>query len=248
MANATIGTVEYRDGGVIAVPVSFAENVIAPSKSVFRVERVSGDELTGVEYRLIGQNTAFALIFEMPPDRKGSFRVSASGDVYKVSSSEWDTVVLKDGNDMTIDHSESISYNTIAPRIVDWDIPANYTPGQIFDVKVALNVPTTGWHANNTFTEIFLEEGARLGTPSPYKWTGTPPTDSNLKTFLETALPDDLTSTDWEGLATPPGGHQGPWHGESGQYFLIRFSLVDANATGIFQMSLRDGGLRGPVS
>jgi len=237
--NATFGQAEYRENGVIAVPLTFPENVVA-EKSIVEIARVSGDKLTGLEYRLVGSGTDFSVITSVPPDRSGRFSLNLAGSVFKRTDSVYDQVAAT-----AVKH---VDYSTVVPRILDWDIPANYTPDEIFDVKVAFNVPVTGWHANNTFTEIFYEEGARLGTPSPYKWTGTPPTDSNLKTFLETALPDDLTSTDWEGLATPPGGHQGAWHGEVGQYFLIRFSPVDANATGIFQMTLRDGGVRGPVS
>ena len=43
----TFGTVEYRDGGIVVVPAIFGENVIAPSKSIFEITRVSGDALAG---------------------------------------------------------------------------------------------------------------------------------------------------------------------------------------------------------
>lgn len=240
MPNATFGTVEYRENGVIAIPITFASAVIAPSKSVFEITYVSGDNLTGVNYRLVGQNTDFELVFEIPPDRSGRFQVAPNGDVFKVSSGTWDNVVVS---------PKTVNYNTITPRIVDYDIPANYSLGAPVDVRVAFNVSVTGWHANNTLTEIFIEEGVRLGTPLPYKWTGTSPPD------IHAPMPTDLTDTDWTLLATPPAGNptpnqngfdaEGQWHGEEGQYFLIRFP--DPQNTGILNLTLRENALRGPI-
>ena len=243
--NATLGTVKYREGGVIAVPVTFPENVIAPSKSVFEITRVSGDALTAIEYRLVGQNTAFELIVEVPPDRSGSFQVAANGDVFKVSSSVWDDVVAT---------AITVNYNTTVPHIVDYDIPANYTPGQHFDVRIAFNVLVTGLHANNV-QDVFVLEGAAnmMGTPTPYKWTGS--TAPNL----QAAVPDDLSGTDWEQLVAPPAGtptpgtngfdDDGQWHGSAneGQYFLVRWT-VQEGTTGIFSMTLRSGTVRGTVA
>jgi len=251
MVNATFGTVEYQEGGVIAAPVTFTENVIASSKSIFEITHVSGDALTNMEYRLVGENTAFKLIVEIPPDRKGSFQVAANGDVFKVSSSTWENVVITPT-------SKTVNYNTVVPRIVDYDIPENYTPGAKFDVRIAYNVQVTGLSDNNVH-QVFILEGAAnvMGTPTPYKWTGTQPSD--LRAFLQEDLPDNLTSTDWQQLQSPPTGvpttaenlfdENGFWHGAAneGQYFLIRW-IVDPNTTGIFNMTPRDGMLRGPIS
>ena len=245
--NATLGTVEYRENGIIAVPVTFPENVIAPSKSIFEITYVSGDALTDIEYRLVGQDTAFAVVIEMPLDRKGSFQIAANGDVLKVSTGVWEN--------LSIATPKTVSYNTIVPRLVDYDIPADYTPGAIFDVRIAFNVLVTGLHLNNV-QDVFVLEGAAnlMGTPTPYKWTGATPSD--LRAFLQAAVPDDLTGTDWQQLASPPAGNptpgmsnfdeDGQWHGETGQYFLVRWT-VDANTTGIFNMTLREGMVRGPI-
>ena len=245
MVTATFETVEYRGNGVISVPVTFGENVIAPSKSIFEITHVSGDALTDIEYRLIGQNTAFELIFEIPPDRKGSFQVAANGDVFKVSSRAWDNVTAT---------PKTVSYNTIVPRIVDYDIPENYTPGENFDVRIAYNVKVTGLSDNNV-QQVFLLEGAAdtMGTPTPYKWTGDTAPD------FEVPVPDDLTETDWQQLQSPPADvpttaendfdANGFWHGAAneGQYFLIHWT-VQEGTTGIFSMTPRDGTVRGPIS
>ena len=242
---AEFGTVEYQEGGVIAVPVTVTENVIAQSKSIFEITHVSGDALTDIEYRLIGQNTAFKLIVEIPPDRSGSFQVAANGDVFKVSSGTWENVVIS---------SITVAYSTVIPRIKNFDIPANYTPGQKFDVRIAYNVQVTGLSDNNVHQAFILEGAANvMGMPTPYKWVGASAPDFNA------AVPDDLTGTDWQQLQSPPADvpttaendfdENGFWHGAAneGQYFLIRW-IVDPNTTGIFNMTPRDGMLRGPIS
>lgn len=126
-----------------------------------------------------------------------------------------------------------VAYGTVVPRIVDYDMPEDYSANGRFDIRVAFNIVVTGWHANNTLTDIFLEEGARLGQPTPYRWTGSSPLD------FTTAVPDDLSASDWEVLATPPAGpatpgqngfdDNGQWHGVSGQYFLIQFILPSSH-------------------
>ena len=240
--NASFGTVEYRNNGAIAVPITFAESVIVPSKSICEITRVSGDDLVGVNYRIIGENTDFEIIFEVPPDRVGSFSISAVGDVFKRSSGVWDNVVVED---------VVVNYSTTVPRIVDFDIQSEFEPGEVFDVKIAFNTIITGIHANN-IQDVFILEGAAnvMGTPTPYKWTGMQPPN------LQEAVPSDLTGTDWQQLAPPPAGNptpgmngfddDGQWHGVSGQFFLVRW-MVDANTTGIFNMTLREGMLRGPI-
>lgn len=231
--SVTFGQVAYRDGGEIVVPVTVAEPVIVNAKTVFPITSVDDSDLSGIAYVLLGEDDTYELIVTVPPDRRGSFQISADGNVWKVATGTWDNIVAT---------PLTVAFNTAVPQIVDFDIPAFFEAGKKFYVRVALNTLVTGWHLNNTFTEIFIEEGARLGTPLPYKWVGTAAPD------IHAPLPDPLPS-DWQLLASPPGGHQGPWHGEEGQYFLIEFSQVPDTAVGNYQMSLRpNSSLRGPVS
>lgn len=245
MANitATFGATTYRAGGVIAVPVTFAAQVIAPSKTIFGISHVSGDPLQGIDYRLVGKDTAYALVFAVPPDRSGRFQITANGEVLLATGS-WATVTAT---------PIIVAYDTRRPTIIDWEVPATYEFGENFDFLVALNVPTTGWHLNNTFAEVWIEEGEHLGTPTPYKWVGANPPD------IRAAIPDDLSGTDWQRLASPPNpvtpGSNGfnddgtEWHGEEGQYFLVRIEVTNADAVGILQYSLRPfNPLRGRVS
>ena len=241
--NATFGQAEYRENGVIAVPLTFPENVVA-EKSIVEIARVSGDKLTGLEYRLVGSGTDFSVITSVPPDRSGRFSLNLAGSVFKRTDSVYDQVAAT-----AVKH---VDYSTVVPRILDWDIPATYTPGQKFDVKFAFNVVVTGLHLNNV-QDVFLLEGAYLGTPDAYKWIGSGEPN------LQANVPDTIPTTDWELLAAPPPGDPTPgmngfnddgmqWHGVELQYLLVRFANISTGITGAFNMTLREGYLRGPIS
>ena len=265
--NATFGTVEYREGGILAVPITFAENVIAASKTVFAVTYLSGSALQGIEYVLLGSGTDYELVFTVPPDRSGSFRVSADGDVLKASGA-WDTVVVT---------AITVDYSTVGPRIIDAKMPPHGVSnlGSPADVLVAYNTVVTGWNVNNTITKdgaalgfpIFEIGGAEVGQASPYKWIGSD--DPDFET-LYSQLPNlrdgngrydadannaALLNLGWQILASPPGGSptpgtnnfdaEGQWHGESGKFFLIRFS--GPQEVGIFNLREIVGRVRGLV-
>lgn len=226
------GEPQYNDAGEIVVPFTFSENVVAPFKSVFPVTWVSGDPVEAIAYSIIGENTAYELVFTVPPNRSGRFRISAVGDVFKLASREWDNVVAT---------PKVVAYATTVPELIDWEVPAAYARNQKFRILLAFNTVVTGWHLNNTLTEVWIEEGAYIGTPTPYKWIGNPPPD------IHAEVPDTLPN-DWQQLAAPPDAHSGEWHGESGQYFLIDWT-VSVDPQGAFNLTLRpDNVLRGPVS
>ena len=88
----------------------------------------------GISYVLLGENTAYELVFTVPPDRSGSFQVAANGDVL-LATGIWDNVVVAT--------SAPISYNTTVPQLVDYDIPENYTPGEGFDVLLLYQTKST---------------------------------------------------------------------------------------------------------
>lgn len=241
------GTIEYREGGVIAIPLTFVgeTNVIVPSKSICRIRHDSGSDLTSVNYRMIGKGRAFEVVVEIPPDRKGSFSVDITGTVLNTSTREWDSV--------TVD-AKTVAYNTMVPVVENFEIPSAYVAGENFDVRVAYNVRITGLSDNNVH-EVFILEGAAnmMGTPTPYKWIGNSPPD------FEESVPADLTETDWQQLQSPPAGvditpengfdENGFWHGTAneGQYFLIRW-MVTEGTTGVFSMTPRpDKQVHGPV-
>ena len=157
----------------------------------------------------------------MPPDRSGSFQVAANGDVL-LATGIWDNVVVAT--------SAPISYNTTVPQLVDYDIPENYTPGEGFDVLLLYQTKST---LAATPLDALIFEGADLGTPNLYRHT-----DATLAALPMQPLPETL-GADWEtdNLDTTDA-----------TVYLLRWDTVDMAATGIFQMTISPGFVRGPVN
>ena len=226
--NASFGTVEYRNNGAIAVPITFAEAVISPSKTICEISHVSGDNLTGVNYRLLGENTDYELVFDIPPDRTGSFRIDTTGDVFKVITHVWDNVIIT---------PVTINYDTRVPFIENFDIPSEFSAGEVFDVVLQFSVPVTFVSPQEkfgspdaTFLDHFIFEGADLGLPNIYV--------SSSDTFPTLPIPETLPSN-WSILSTAS---------DESKIYLIRFAEVPDTATGIFNLTLKEGSVRGPVS
>lgn len=87
------GDVDYRTDGSIILPVTFDENVISPSKSVFPITRVYGDNPAIIEYYIVGIDAEYDLVFLVPGDIKGGISVGADGYVLKESTEIWDNIV-----------------------------------------------------------------------------------------------------------------------------------------------------------
>ena len=215
---ATFGTPDYQENGVIVVPITFAEPVIA-SKTVFQV---SGDALAGIEYYLLGEGTDFELVFSVPLDRSGSFMISADGNVLKVSTGIFDNVVAA---------PVTVTYDTTVPEVKRYDIPATYIPGEKFDVVLELNTSATVSPAptGGTFLDHFIFEGADLGTPNLYRKTD--------ETYPNLPIANDL-GTDWtqEDMTTAEA-----------TIYLLRWNTVVGNPQGAFNLTVRPGAFRGPV-
>ena len=224
---ATFGTVEYRENGVIAVPITFAEAVIAPAKSICEITRVSGDALQGIDYRLVGKGTDYELVFEVPPDRAGRFSIAVVGYVFKTASRIWDNVIAT---------PLTVPYNTSVPQLKTFDIPADYTPGERFDVILeydadcTLNNPVAHFDDDDaTYLDFCIFEGADLGVPNFYRKTDN--------TFPTLPLPADL-GTDWT---------QDDLQTVEATIYLLRWDAVSLSAVGIFNMTIKPGFVRGPT-
>ena len=91
----TFKTVVYGEGGIIVVPVNFGEIVIAPSKTIFNVKKLIGDDLAGIDYVLVGEGRNYNLIFENlgeDQDGRGVFRITPEGYVQKALTGVWDNI------------------------------------------------------------------------------------------------------------------------------------------------------------
>ena len=229
---ANYGTVEYREGGEIVLPVVFAEDVAYLHKTDFTLERVGDSkEVWEVidDYWLVervGVARTFYLHFKIAPNKRGRFSVDLTGYVYKTAT------VVRD--DVRIDPI-TVAYNTTVPEIVDFDIPANYVPGETFDVILQLNTSVTfsPAPADGTFLDHFIFEGADLGTPNLYRKT------------------DDTYPT--QAVGDFPVGGNADWTQddlttETATIYLLRWDPVVGNPQGAFNLTLKQGAVRGPVN
>lgn len=222
----TFGTVEYRDGGEIAVPVTFGEAVVANAKTVFPITHVSGDDLAGIEYYLLGENTAYELVFTVPPDRSGRFQVAANGDVL-LATGTWENVMVT---------AKTVAYNTGVPKLKNYDIPEYYVHTENFnvilqfDTDCTVNNPMTFFDdLNATYLDFFIFEGADLGTPNLYRKI-----DDVYPTLpLPASLGTDWTQTDLQTTEAT--------------IYLLRWDAVSNSAEGIFNITVKPGFVLGPV-
>ena len=241
--NATFGTIEYREGGVIAVPVSFAEGVIVSSKTVFSVVRVSGDALMGIEYYLLGENTAFELIFEIPPDRSGSFRISAGGNVLKATGA-WDTVTAT---------AKDVAYSTVEPELIDRRVVRVRAADRVFpddqmntpsgdrldcilqfNTRCTLNDPVTEFGSDDaTFADFLDYAGSNLDPPNFYRKT-----DNDFPMEADLPLDEVLVAADWtqEGLTLDAN---------EATIYLLRWTDIAPSVD--FEVTIKSGFVRGPV-
>ena len=222
--NATFGTVEYKENGVIAVPVTFAENVFAPSKTVFPITQVSGNALTDVEYTLVGQNTAFQLIFEMPLNRKGEFRISGNGSVLKASGT-WDTVTAT---------ALDVPYSTIVPELVDHRLDRR--DGRIdvilqYNTDCTINDPETEFGDDAQFADFLDYAGTNLDPPNFYRKVNNDYPDIPIPVFEDVSGNSDWTQDD---LKT-----------EDATIYLLRWGNVAEDVD--FNVTVKPGFVRGPV-
>lgn len=242
--SASFGTIEYREDSEIVVPITFEADIFYVNKTAFKMERITGEEVWEVieDYALLNSNDArtFYLHFQMQLNKKGSFKISAIGDVYKTYSSR-EVVQITPIN---------VAYNTAVPQVVKAVVDP-LIPGERLTLRYAFNVPVTGWHLNNTVPEIFYEAGFHPGQPTPFKWVGTGVPD------LDAEVPDPIPS-EWQKLASPPGGTTPgmngfnkdgtQWHGESAQFFLIVYDKIPLEIHQEFVLVGPSDVLRGPTA
>ena len=238
---ATFGTHEDRDDGTIVVPVTFAEDVIIVPKTIFNLTGVGEVDVSDAYFRINGEGKAYYITIEIR-GKAGEFILSGAGNVLKADQITYAPIKMAD---------KRIPFNNIEPEITETRVSGSVKETQVLNILVAFNTEITGWHQNNTIgvpdrlapgipDGVFQFRGANLGTPSPYKWIDDDP--PNLDTAVPAAA-DELKDIDelnqlllshhWQLLAAPPEGTPTPgsngfdayggWHGESGQYFLIRF-------------------------
>ena len=238
---ANWGTIEYRDGGEIVLPVVFGEDITYLHKTDFTLERVAGDEVWEVidDYWLVQRADSqgnvdartFYLHFLMVPDKQGRFRVSLTGYVFKTATT------IRD--DVRIDPIE-VPYNTSVPEVSDRRVVRT---GEridlilLYDAPCTVNDPTVEFGSDMAMFSDFLDyDGPNLSTD--------PSTTEPLPNFYRKVsndyptlpLPEELPEADWatEDLTT-----------ENATIYLLRWTGIEESAD--FGVTVKPGFVRGPV-
>lgn len=223
--SATIGPVtadSYKEDGVIAIPVTVVENVII-SKNAFPITHVSGDNLSGVAYALYGENATYELVFKVPENKSGRFRISAEGDALKTNG-VWDNVIAT---------PVEVAYSTVEPELVDHRVVR--TGGRIdvilqYGIDCTLNDPVTEFGDGAQFADFLDYAGTNLSPPNFYRKA-----DND---YPDIPLPAELPEADWISDATLTTA--------DATIYLLRWESVAESVE--FNVTIKPGFVRGPVS
>ena len=221
--NANFGTFEYREGGVIAIPLTFPADVIVPSKSVCQITPVSNSDLTGVSHRIIGKGRAFEVVVAVPTNREGSFSVDITGTVLNVSTGVWDTVSVD---------SVSVPYSTVVPELVDHRVVRTGERIDVilqYDTDCTLADPIAEFGTMAQRADFLDYAGQDLDPPNFYRKIDN--------TYPTLPLPDTLPIAEWA---------QADVQTEDATIYLLRWGSVPE--TEDFNVTIKAGFVRGPVN
>ena len=199
------GTVQYGEGGIVVVPVTFGEDVIVESETVFSVTQVFGDALPGINYWLVGEDEDFELIFEIPSDRKGIFKVSADGYILRKSTGLWD--------DIDIDPI-LIGYQHIVPQIENLTIPVEIAPN-IFQSLISFDKVAWGVWIRDFSYGVELDDTLNVEPVVLFQSLNFEVLSDLPVLVNEDALEEPNCLDDWERVT------QWPWG--VGRFFVLRF-------------------------
>ena len=133
---ATWGTPDYTVGeGQIAIPITFAADVVVADAEVFDFTPVSpltDADLEGLDASINGDGTDWVLTITVPLDVEGDIEIDVTGEVFKVSTHVYDVVTI---------NALTLAVNTLVPEVVRREQPGTYTHGAGYDVVWEFNVP-----------------------------------------------------------------------------------------------------------
>ena len=215
--SATFGTIRYSEGGVVKVPVTFDDNVIVRSETAFLVTLVSGDALPGIDYWLVGGyrlddddvewNDEFELIFEIPPDRKGIFKVSGDGYVIRKSTGSW--------VDFSVDPI-LIGYRHIVPQIENLTIPVEIAP-DVFQSVISFDEVALGVWTSDFSYGVELDDTPNVISSVLFRSLNFEVLPDLPVLVDENSLEESNCLDDWERVSAVGS----PWG--VGRFFVLRF-------------------------
>ena len=245
----------------VAFNIFFDRGVRGFDSTDVNLTAVSGNGISNIDVfysdRILGDN--WTGLFNIPKGLVGSFSIEVTGQVTEVGGTtpvpvssnvvtvEYDTRLKLSSEDVgKLGRNVKISERRRPPsdvQLARYSISNEFDLSKPFDIRVEFIYPITGWHQDNT-TDVFTIIGTQLGDADAYKWIGVNPPSI---TEFSGELPDPLPS-EWQLLTAPPPGFTGPWYGEEGRIFLMRFANVPLPGSGVIfnvDINLNRGAIRG---
>ena len=197
---ASFGKPFYRGGGVLAIPVNFAFDVIEPSRTIFNFTHMSGVSIGELDSYVVGSGREYELILNLQRDASGSFLVEASGTVFKTFSGTYDTVDIK---------PMLVPWSYLLAEISVLGEPKEVSDG-IFEVEVETDLPTKSLGINSFSYKIPTESRELFHSHDLQERPENPP----LVSKTNIALPACFES--WERIVANTAY-------SSSRFFLLRF-------------------------
>ena len=235
--SATWGTPDYSvdaEDGQIAIPITFAADVVISSPSIFSftpVAPLTDADFVGKGFRgtINGDGTDWTLTLTLPLDIDGDIEIDVRGEVFKESTMVYDTVTIP---------ALTLAVNTRVPEVIRREQPGTYTHGAEYDVVWQFNVAVQFYNPEDFYNspdatplDFFVFSGAQLGQPAFKIWTGTG--------FPALPLPDTLPA-EWEDLDI-----QNP---QSSDVYLFRYLAIGDTVEGASLVEVKEGTYYNPGS
>ena len=198
--SAGFGKPSYRGEGILAIPITFGFDVIAPSRSIFVLTHVAGEEVSLIDSYIVGAGREYELILLLPRDSEGLFTIAAAGTVFKTFSETYDSVAL---TPMLVVWSYRLAEISVLGE------PKEVSKG-IFEVEIGTNLPTRSLNINAFSYKIATESRVLFRSNDLSERPSNPPLLS------KTDIAEPACYGSWDRVVNNENE-------PSGRFFLLRF-------------------------
>ena len=212
-------TVTAKDESMeVLIPVTWGNMIRRAQASNIHISPDATDPVSDMEYGFVVDGSDEYVCMNIPIGNQGTMEITGTGEVYRTDTNAYDTINTG---------IATLEYDTRLIEVIFRDIQPSYASGDTFDFIIGLNRDVTiTAPIPNMATEVFIFDGANLGTSQVWAYVGTG--DPRLP------LPADLmAATDWELMSADTYSN----------YFAVRFTNVLDTAHGAVNIYLRENVL-----
>ncbi|MDE0401701.1 MAG: hypothetical protein OXL96_28230 [Candidatus Poribacteria bacterium] len=218
--SAVFGKPSYRGAGELAIPVTFAEDVIAPSQTIFSLTHIAGAAVSLIDAYIVGATREYELILLLPRDSKGLFTIAAAGTVFKTFSGTYDSVTLT---------RLLVPWTYLFAEISVLGEPKEISKG-IFEVEIETDLPTKSLNINTFSYKISTASRVLFRSNDVSERPSNPPLLS------KTDIAEPACFESWDRVVDNTNE-------PSGRFFLLRFKREYPNETTLPEILFTGGDL-----